>query len=153
VAHIVELTPSISVGPQIQEADLAAIKAHGFKAVICNRPDGESYGQPASAALADAAERNGLEFRYIPVVSGRLTEADVAAFAEALAEFDGPVLAFCRSGARSTVLWALASAPNEAADFLIATARKAGCDLAPMRPQLEARRAAGASAGRTAQAC
>ena len=73
--------------------------------VVNNRPDGEEPGQPASAEMRAAAGRLGLGYRYIPVAPGSLTEQDAAAFASALREAGGPILAFCRTGARSTKLW------------------------------------------------
>jgi sulfide:quinone oxidoreductase len=105
---IAKLTPFLAVSPQIAEADLGALAAQGFRAVINNRPDGEAEDQPESAALAAAAGRVGLEYRHVPVVSGKITDDDVAAFARALDAVKGPVLAFCRTGTRSTTLWALA---------------------------------------------
>jgi uncharacterized protein (TIGR01244 family) len=86
---IAKLTPFLAVSPQIAEADLGALAAQGFRAVINNRPDGEAEDQPESAALAAAAGRVGLEYRQVPVVSGRITDDDVAAFAQALDEVKG----------------------------------------------------------------
>jgi sulfide:quinone oxidoreductase len=91
---IAKLTPFLSVSPQIAEADLGTLAAQGFRAVINNRPDGEAEDQPASATLAAAARRVGLDYRQIPAVSGKITDDDVGAFAEALDQVKGPVLAF-----------------------------------------------------------
>lgn len=136
---IAKLTPFLSVSPQIAEADLGALAAQGFRAVINNRPDHEAEGQPASAALAAAAERVGLEYQHVPVVSGSITDDDVAAFAAALDEVKGPVLAFCRTGTRSTTLWALAEARRLDPQAILATAAEAGYDLEALKPRLEAR--------------
>ena len=141
MTKIARLTPNLSVASQIDEADLGALAALGFKAVINNRPDGEAEGQPTAAALRAAARRRGLGYRHVPVVPGRLTEADVADFAAALAELDGPALAFCRSGRRSTTLWALAEADRRDADAILEAAAEAGYDLSALRPRLEAARA------------
>ena len=141
--EIRELTPFLSVSPQIAERDLAAVAALGFKGVIGNRPDKEEDTQPASAAIAAAAERAGLAYRHIPVVSGKVTDADVEAFAAAVAEMRGPILAFCRTGTRSTTLWALSQAPHIGADAILRIAAAAKYDLNVLRPRLEARAAAG----------
>jgi sulfide:quinone oxidoreductase len=136
---IAKLTPFLSVSPQIGEADLGALAAQGFRAVINNRPDGEAEDQPASATLAAAAERVGLDYRHVPAVSGKITDDDVAAFAEALGQVKGPVLAFCRTGTRSTTLWALAEARHLDPAVILTTAAEAGYDLEALKPRLEVR--------------
>ena len=95
---------TLSVTSQIAPEALPEIAAQGFRAIICNRPDGEGADQPPFAAIAAAAEAAGLTARYIPVVSGAMTAGDVSAFAAARQELPAPVLAYCRSGARSTAL-------------------------------------------------
>lgn len=101
-----QITESYSVTPQVDPDEVAAIKAAGFKSVICNRPDGEQPGQPSHEAVRAAVEAAGLTFRYIPVVSGQMTAQNVHDQAAALQEIEGPVLAYCRSGTRSTNLFA-----------------------------------------------
>lgn len=144
---IAELTPSLSVASQIAPSDLGALAAQGFRAVINNRPDGEAGDQPPSAMIAEAAQRAGLAYRHVPVVSGKITDDDVAAFAAALDELKGPVLAFCRSGTRSTVLWALSEAERLDPERILGTAADAGYDLWALRPRLEARRRAACQQG------
>jgi uncharacterized protein (TIGR01244 family) len=131
------LDDTISVAPQLSPEDLAAIKAAGFVAVINNRPDDEEPGQPSAIALQHAAEAAGLAYTALPVGHG-FTHAQVAAMRGALDAADGPVLAFCRSGTRSTYLWALAraAAGDDPAD-LAAKAAGAGYDLTPLAPLLE----------------
>jgi sulfide:quinone oxidoreductase len=136
---IAKLTPFLSVSPQIAGADLGTLAAQGFRAVVNNRPDGEAEDQPASAMLAAAAERVGLDYRHVPAVSGKITDDDVAAFAEALEEVKGPVLAFCRTGTRSTTLWALAEARHLDPQVILTTAAEAGYDLAALKPRLDVR--------------
>ncbi|MEK0085925.1 TIGR01244 family sulfur transferase [Benzoatithermus flavus] len=136
--QIRKLTPFLHVSPQISEADLGVLAAQGFKSVVNNRPDGEGEGQPTSEALAAAAARLGLAYRHLPVISGRVTDEDVAAFAKELSELKGPVLAFCRTGTRSTTLWALSEAWHLDPDAILRTAAEAGYDLAALRPRLEA---------------
>lgn len=100
-----QITDTFAVTGQIVAEDVAAIKAAGFRSIICNRPDDEQPGQPSAAEIAAAAEAEQLIFRHIPVVSGQMTQADVMRMAEALDEIPGPVFAYCRSGARSTNLY------------------------------------------------
>jgi len=102
---VTRLSPDLSVSPQLYASDLESMLAAGFGMIIDNRPDGEEAGQPTAAELAAEARRLGLAFIHIPIVPGRMEDADARALAEALAASDGPVLAFCRTGARSTNLW------------------------------------------------
>jgi uncharacterized protein (TIGR01244 family) len=103
-----QITDDYSVSGQIVPEEVAAIKAAGFRSVICNRPDGEQPGQPSADSVRAAVEAAGLEFRHVPVVSGQITEQNVADQASALDSLPGPVFAYCRSGARCTNLFALA---------------------------------------------
>lgn len=102
-----QISEDYSVSGQIQPEDIVAIKDAGFKSVICNRPDDEQPGQPSADSVKAAAEAAGLGFRYIPVISGQLTMDNVEDQAEALDELEGPVFAYCRSGARCTNLYGL----------------------------------------------
>jgi uncharacterized protein (TIGR01244 family) len=128
---------SISVAPQIQPEDVAAIKAAGFVAIINNRPDGEEAGQPSGDSIRAAAEAAGLKYTAIPVTSAGFSHNQVDAMARAL-DAGGPVLAYCRSGTRSCNLWALASA-KEGGDpeALVAAGAGAGYDLNGLRPLLD----------------
>ena len=120
------------VAGQIRQEDMPAIIAAGVTGLINNRPDGEEPGQPSAAELASAAEAAGLTYRYVPMAGGLSPEL-VGEMAEAMAEAEGPVLAFCRSGTRSTYLWALAEAQRGVAgDELISKAATAGYDLSPI---------------------
>jgi uncharacterized protein (TIGR01244 family) len=101
-----QITENYSVSPQITPDEIAAVKAAGFRTVICNRPDDEQPGQPSHDAIKTAVEAAGLAFRYIPVVSGQMTMENVEDQAAALDEVEGPVLAYCRSGTRCTNLYA-----------------------------------------------
>lgn len=100
-----QLSPKCSVSPQIQPDQIEQLAADGFKAIINNRPDGEGPDQPSSDQLEAAARRHGLAYHHIPVVPGEATEADARAFAAAVEEADGPVVAFCRTGNRAAALW------------------------------------------------
>lgn len=105
------LTDNFAVAPQLAASDMAAVAALGYKSVIINRPDFEGGAdQPLSAEVMDAAREAGLQVEYQPVVSGAITPADVARFAQLLDTLPGPVLAYCRSGARCTNLYHAAKA-------------------------------------------
>lgn len=105
----VALTPEFSVSPQITIGDVAALKAMGFHAILCNRPDDEDPGQTPAAAIGAEAARLGLAFAHVPVVSGGILPEDVAAFRDTLDGLPGPVLAYCRSGTRCRNLHGLAT--------------------------------------------
>ena len=135
--HIRPLDEALSASPQIAPEDLPDIAAQGFRSVISNRPDGEEPGQPSAEALRQAAEAAGLAFAHVPVVGGAISDQDVADFREALANLPQPVFGFCRTGTRTTTLWALANVASISADDLIARAKSAGYDLGALRPRLE----------------
>ena len=103
--HTKKIDDNFSVTEQISPASMSAIAAAGFKAVICNRPDGEGWGQPKFAEIESAAKAAGLQAAYVPVTPGGMNERDVKRFAELLRTLPGPVLGYCRSGARSAGMW------------------------------------------------
>jgi sulfide:quinone oxidoreductase len=137
--NIKELTPEIFVSPQISPDDVAQLADQGFKSIVSNRPDGESADQPDFAVIEAAAKAHGLEIRYLPIVSGRMTENDVAAFKQALDELPGPVLAYCRSGTRCAAAWALAEAGERPVEDILATTAKAGYDMSGLAPMIASR--------------
>ena len=131
------LDSTISVFGQIEPEDVAAAKAQGFTAIINNRPDDEQPGQPTGAEIEAAAKAAGMDYVAIPVDHSGFNEGQVAAMADALQKAQGPVLAFCRSGTRSTYLWALARHRlGDDGEQLIAKAANAGYDLSAIRPVL-----------------
>ncbi len=103
-----KINDAISVSPQIAPEDIAVLAALGFKTLMANRPDGEDPGQPDFAELAALATRHGMAVVHAPIVSGAPDPQAVALFAQALDEATGPVFAYCRSGTRSAMLYALA---------------------------------------------
>ena len=131
-----KIDDNISVAPQISIEDVAEAAKLGFKTLVANRPDHEEPGQPAMADIEAAAREQGLEWVYMPVESGNITDDDVNRFAPMIRDAEKPVLAFCRSGTRCTVLWALASARTKPADQLVAKARNAGYDITPLMPRM-----------------
>lgn len=106
--RIVEITPDYSVSPQIAAAEVAEIAALGYRSIMCNRPDGEDPGQPDAATIRAEAERHGLAFAFVPVVSGGIVPDNVTDFAAAVDALPAPLLAYCRSGTRCTNLWKMA---------------------------------------------
>jgi uncharacterized protein (TIGR01244 family) len=136
VTGLIPLDESTFVAGQIDADDVGAAAAAGVRLIVNNRPDHEEAGQPTGDEIARAAEQAGLGYRYIPIAGG-FGPAEVAAMAAALDAAEGKVLAFCRSGTRSTWLWALAKASRGAdGEELIARAAEAGFDLTPLRPYL-----------------
>jgi sulfide:quinone oxidoreductase len=105
-----QLSNDVFVAGQIRPEDLGAYAGKGVKTVVNNRPDHESVGQPTSAEIAAAAEELGMNYVYFPVLSAGITRENVEEFARIRPNLDGPVLLFCRSGARSTRLWELSFA-------------------------------------------
>ncbi|MBD9528203.1 TIGR01244 family sulfur transferase [Paracoccus sp. PAR01] len=130
------LTPELSVSPQIRPEDLPALAAEGFRVVINNRPDAEVGPDEDGEAMRLAAEAAGMEYRAIPFIPGQITPDMVEAQAEALA-LPGRKIAYCRSGNRSTVLWALSRAGDEPTAELLETAARAGYDLSGIRPLID----------------
>ena len=123
------INDDVSVAPQISPDDMPAIKAAGFTTVINNRPDGEAPDQPTSSAMKAAAEAAGLAYHYIPLGRDGVSPQMVEETEAALEGSDGPVLAFCRSGTRSTTLWALSQAGKMPAQEIVAQAAHAGYDM------------------------
>ncbi|AGT08601.1 TIGR01244 family sulfur transferase [Paracoccus aminophilus] len=128
-----QLTPDLAVSPQIDIEDVAVLAQAGFRVLINNRPDEEIGTDLDNEAMKAAAEAAGLEYHFIPFQPGTITPDMVSAYAAALAA-EGPKAAYCRSGNRSTVLWALASARDLPLDEILATATKAGYDLSGVAP-------------------
>lgn len=131
------LTDDFHVAPQIATADIAAAAQQGFALIINNRPDGEDPEAPQGDAIAAAAAAAGLGYVAVPVGHGGFSHAQLDAFDAARAAHPGKALAYCRSGTRSTHLWALASARGGVGtDDLCAAAADAGYDLEMLRPML-----------------
>ena len=130
---------TISVSPQIAPADVADAAGQGVTLVINNRPEGEEDGQPTGDEIAAAAEAVGLAYTAIPVTHAGFSHAQVDAMVTALEQARGPIIAYCRSGTRSTYLWALARAKmGDHPAALTEKAEAAGYDLRPIRPMLDA---------------
>jgi len=103
----VAINDKLWVAPQLGADDLADLKAQGITGIINNRPDGEEYGQPAAAEVAEAAEALGLTYAHVPFAGLDFDEALVRENQRAIAASPGPVVAHCRSGTRSLTIWAI----------------------------------------------
>lgn len=124
-----QLTDMLSIGPQILPDDVAALKEAGFRAIICNRPDGEGADQPSQEEMALAAQAAGVEFRYLPVTPGIVTDKTADAFGKTLGELPGPVFAYCRTGTRSATLWSLSEASRRSLPEILGSTKAAGYDM------------------------
>jgi uncharacterized protein (TIGR01244 family) len=129
-----KLSDGVLASPQIDVADVAAAAAQGVMLIVNNRPEGESDDQTPGAEIEAAAKAAGLGYVAIPVTHSGFSEPQVKAMAEALAGAGGPVLAYCRSGTRSTLLWALAEASRGTdPETLARQAAQAGYDITSVR--------------------
>lgn len=133
-----QITSSFWASPQITVSDVAEAKALGFALIINNRPEGEAGDQTAGSEIEQAARATGMAYRAIPVSPGGFDIGQVQAMSEALANAEGPALAYCRSGTRSTLLWSLAQAQSgRDPEEIAADAAGAGYDITPIRSALE----------------
>lgn len=130
------LTESYAVSPQIMVEDLALAKAAGFTTIINNRPDGEIPGALRHDPMQKAALALGLDYVVNPIIPGGLDAQNIDVQSRAMAAANGPVLAYCASGNRCSIIWALVMKDHRDADDLIATAAKFGYDLNHLRPML-----------------
>ena len=137
--QLVSLAPGLSVTGRLDRPDIEALASAGVRTIVNNRPDGEDQGQLPAAEARRIAEARGLAYHHIPITAATLSRADVDAFAGALRDAPAPVVAHCRSGTRSTLLWAL-SRMREGADplALVAEAARHGIDIASL-PAVAAR--------------
>lgn len=123
------LAQGLSVAGQILPNQMAEVKQAGFRAIICNRPDGEGADQPLFAEIERAAQELGMEAHYLPAESGKVTDEQGVAFGELIARLPKPVLAFCRTGMRSTTMWALSQSSQQPLPQIISAAQIAGFDM------------------------
>ncbi|MBI6628635.1 TIGR01244 family sulfur transferase [Pontibaca salina] len=131
------ITSRYHVAPQLVPENLAAIADAGFKTVICNRPDAEVPQDQQAAAIRAAAQDAGLGFETLELTHQTMTPENVARQRELIDGSDGPVLAYCATGTRCSVVWALGQAETMPVDEILATTARAGYDLEGLRPTLE----------------
>ena len=139
------ITENYHVSPHIAPEDAAAIKAAGYQRVICNRPDTENPPPWQADAMRAAMEAEGLDFNVLPITHQTLSPQLAIQQRALVDDAGGRVLAYCASGTRCTIVWALGEAQlgNLSSDEIIAAAARGGYDLAGMRPTLEALRPKG----------
>lgn len=133
-----KLTDALAASPQIRIDNLKELAALGYRSILSNRPDTEETNQPSVEEIRIAAEAAGLDFAHVPVVGGNISDDDVEAFRRAVRDLPQPILGFCRTGMRTTTLWALAQAGSLGVAPVLAAAKQAGYDLSALRPRLEA---------------
>ena len=127
--EIKTINAEISVAPQITPDEVQQLADQGFRALICNRPDGEAADQPNFSEIEAAAKKAGLEIRNLPIVSGKVSDQDAADFGAAMQELPRPILAYCRTGTRSATLWSLSQANRMSVADILAATKAAGYDM------------------------
>ncbi len=135
------LDNKLTVSGQISADDVMQLAKEGVKTLICNRPDGEGSDQPGFQEIATAAEALGIECHHLPVISGRVEDADAERFGSLLENADGLVHAYCRSGMRSTTLWALYEGHRRPVAEIANAAKKAGYDMSGIAARVSGRSA------------
>lgn len=138
MTNFIKMTDQISVTGQINTTDIDRAATQGIALIISNRPDGEEAGQPLGTDLAAYAKTKGIRWVSIPVAGSFPFEA-VQMMARAITSTDDPILAFCRTGTRTTHLWALAEAMNKSmkSDDLLAAATQGGYDINALTDTLD----------------
>lgn len=131
------ISDDYSVSPQITPGDIPAIKAAGFRSLMCNRPDGEDWTQPDYDDIAEAAQAEGLKIRWVPIVGGMVTPEAADDFRAALEEMPKPILAYCRSGTRCAVLWSVAKYGELSGREIVEATGAAGFDMTGVVRQLD----------------
>lgn len=138
MARFRKLSDDFYASPQVTPGEMSEAAAMGIALVVNNRPDGEAPDQPPSADIEAAARAAGMDYLAIPVGSAGFSEPQVERLQQAMAGASGPVLGFCRSGTRSTLLWSLARARSgEDPESIADAAAAVGYDVAPVRPAME----------------
>jgi uncharacterized protein (TIGR01244 family) len=124
-----KVTDSFAVSPQIQPGDVEALKEAGYTTLVCNRPDNEDTGQPVFDSIAERAQSLGMDVHHIPITAGMLGPHHIEQTAAVIDGAEGKVFAYCRSGTRSVMLWALQEVTKRPRDEVVALAAAAGYDL------------------------
>lgn len=132
-----QITPDFYAAPQISPEDAPAIASAGIRLVICNRPDIEVPPSHQAAAIEKAVRAAGMDFAVQPLTHQTMTPAVIAANRALMETAEGPVLAYCASGTRSTIAWAIGSAGTLGAEEIIAAGYRGGYDLSGLKPTLE----------------
>ncbi len=133
--EIKKLTDNVSVAGQIDISDISAIKNAGYNIIINNRPDGEAIDQPTNKQIEKATREAGLDYIYIPVGRDGISEEMIKQTND-LIKNNSSIFCYCRTGTRSTMLWALSQKGKISADDIISLAAKAGYDMAHLKDML-----------------
>ena len=137
--HLMDLTPGLTAAGALSAADIEALAASGIKTIVNNRPDGEDPGQLPAADARQLCATHGIAYHHIPFVGATLTRADIDAFDAVLKSAPQPVVAHCRSGTRSTMIWALTRMrQGEDPAALVALGARNGVDISAL-PALAAK--------------
>jgi sulfide:quinone oxidoreductase len=107
--RIIEISENYSVTMQIDPEDVESFAQEGFRTIVCNRPDGEEFGQPTAASVQEACERQGIAFHMLPMKGSAVSPETLQRFRDVIQNADGRVLGYCRTGTRSAILWQVAS--------------------------------------------
>jgi len=130
------LAEGVLVADQILVDDLKALAAHGVKTITCHRPDGEGADQPNFEEISKASKKLKIKAHYLPVVAGKISDDDVAAYAQIFAEAEKPVLGYCRSGMRAASLWALSQGSSVGLPATLSAGKNAGYDLSGLSERI-----------------
>ncbi|NEK21987.1 TIGR01244 family phosphatase [Sulfitobacter sp. JBTF-M27] len=135
--NIRQLTPRYNVSPQIDPGDMEDLRDAGITRILCNRPDGEVPPSHSAQAIRTAAEAAGIAFAEQPLTHQTMVPEVIAKNRALGADTDDVVLAYCASGTRSTIAWALGQAGKMSADEIVSAARAGGYDISNIRHVLD----------------
>lgn len=136
--NIQKLDEDLFVAPQIKVQDIAVLKALGISSIIVARPERETSDQPPIEQIKKAADAMGIDVDQIPILPNQITDEQTAAFSKHLNKQEGSILAYCRSGKRACILWALHSASRgRSVDDILDATQSVGHELSALRPRLE----------------
>ena len=117
------------VSDQITEEDIEQLKEAGFKTIFCNRPDNEEQNQVTVKSIQDKAIESGLNFIHQPVIGGQISQNDIDQFSDYYDAAEKPIFAYCRTGTRSSMLWALSESGKRSIDEILRLTSAAGYNL------------------------
>ncbi|QDD10280.1 TIGR01244 family sulfur transferase [Candidatus Methylopumilus planktonicus] len=131
-----KINNELTVSDQITIEDLKEIQAQGYKTIFCNRPDQESEGQLTFSIIEKEAQNLGIKAIHQPVIGGQISDDDIAQFGSSFELAQKPIFAYCRTGTRCSMLWALSHAKTLPIDEILSKAQIAGYDLSPIKDRL-----------------
>ena len=131
-----KINTELTVSDQITIEDLKEIQAQGYKTIFCNRPDQESEGQLTFSIIEKEAQNLGIKAIHQPVIGGQISDDDIAQFGSSFELAQKPIFAYCRTGTRCSMLWALSHVKTLPIDEILSKAQIAGYDLSPIKDRL-----------------